>query len=107
MMGSRYWYCAIAEHLSFLSPQWCHRAAEKIGFRVERIEFFSHSSSSLKDRVADLGKNVLYRFAPMSAGWLRSRGFGGIDVKEHPNLMYSPPPWMSARDHMIVMFRKR
>jgi len=105
-MGSRYWYCTISEHISFINPRWCDIAASNLGLRVERIEKFSHLAASTPMRIADLGKNMLYRVAPAVVAWLRTKGFGGIDVNIDPSLIYAPPNWMSATDHFMVLFRK-
>ena len=32
LMGSQYWYCAIAEHISFINPVWCAHAAIRLFF---------------------------------------------------------------------------
>lgn len=106
MMGSRYWYCTIAEHVSFISPQWCERAALKLGFKIEEMELFSHSSSSRLTRIVDFVKNAFYRFFPRVAAWLRVRGVGHIDIKKFPFLVDHPPLWGSATDHMICLLRK-
>ena len=106
MMGSRYWYCTIAEHISFISPEWCDRAAKRAGFAVEKLELFSHSSAGWPKRIVDLVKNTCYRFAPGISAWLRTRGVGGKDVARYPVLANHPPNWMSATDYMIALLRK-
>lgn len=108
-MKSRYWYCAIAEHLAFINPRWCSNAAPKCGLVVEFTKQFSHNSkpNSLKQQFAELSKNVLYRFMPTVASWLRQQGFGNRNIDECHELTFYPPIWISAKDHFITVLRKR
>ena len=93
-MRSRYWYCTIAEHISFINPQWCYNAATKCNLVVECTENFSHSNSNRKKQILELGKNILYRFTPTTASWLRKKGFGGKKVDKCNELSFHPPSWM-------------
>ena len=105
LMGSRYWYCTIAEHLAFVSPAWCVSAAAHCGLRLVRHWEFSHNPTSVRNRASQLLKNVFYRVAPSAAAWARSAGFGKEKVATIPALRYLPPKWDSARDHFIALFR--
>ena len=106
-MGARYWYCTIAEHLSFISPRWCYRLADKLGLSIEEYEFFSHGRRNWFYCLLELIKNILYRLMPEFFAWLRQQGFGKKDVSIHPELAANPPGWMTAKDHFIILFRKR
>jgi SAM-dependent methyltransferase len=106
-MGSRYWYCTLAEHVSFLSPRWCEWAAKEVGLTLIAVRTFAHDSSASpvqKGREA-LG-NMLFRTAPTLLRGMRQLGFGGLDVRANPELATIPPPWPSARDHFITLFRR-
>jgi len=107
LMGSRYWYCHIAEHLSFMNPQWVQKAAHRLGLEVLAIVQFSHmDGSKFSQRLREVTANLIYRTSLPLFSWLRRSGVGGIDVRRHPDLLHAPPYWMSARDHMLVVFRK-
>lgn len=106
LMGSRYWYCTIAEHLSFISPQWISFYAEKVGYVIEKQECFAHNRGSLLRRVKEGLANYLYLVSPGVFSWLRSQGVGVRNVKKHPELADHPPVWPSAKDHFIVLLRK-
>jgi SAM-dependent methyltransferase len=106
IMGSRYWYCAIAEHLSFISPRWCDLMSQRVGLKVEHQEAFSHAHPGLAEKVGEAVKNLAYRAAPDVIGWLRKKGFGDKDAKLFPVLAIHPPSWMSARDHFIFIATK-
>jgi 2-polyprenyl-3-methyl-5-hydroxy-6-metoxy-1,4-benzoquinol methylase len=108
LMGSRYWYCHIAEHVSFINPTWAKRIAPRVGLHLEQLCFFSHAGTSRTFRalVNEMAKNLLLRFAPRLFAFLRRRGFGGINVQGDAELELSPPVWMTARDHMFLIFRK-
>jgi 2-polyprenyl-3-methyl-5-hydroxy-6-metoxy-1,4-benzoquinol methylase len=106
IMGSHYNYCAIAEHISFISPQWCQEAATRSGLKLEHVKLLSHSPANVFRRTADLGKNIFFRLSPSLSAWLRQRGVGKMNVKEHAGLAFYPPTWPSAKDHFVSLFRK-
>lgn len=107
LMGSRYWYCAIPEHLAFIGEAWCRTSAAALGLNLVLVERYSHARSRRPLQVAsEVGKNLAYRFAPTLFGTLRARGWGGIDVAKAEALKSYPPAWMTARDHLIAVFQK-
>lgn len=106
LMGSRYWYCAIPEHLSFISPAWCRHASAHLQLKLIRVDRYSHAARrTVGAWTSALAKNVLYRLTPSIFGWLRTRGFGTLDVRRHPAWASVPPEWMSARDHLLAVFQ--
>ena len=109
LMGSRYWYCHIAEHMSFISPTWARHVAPRLGLEIEHVQLFSHGdgAASFKQRIYEASANLVLRFAPSLFALLRRFGVGGIDIARYPGLAFAPPYWMSAKDHMLVVFRKR
>lgn len=108
LMGSRYWYCHIAEHMSFISPTWARHVAPRLGLEIEHVRLFSHADGavSFKQRIYEASANLVLRFAPNLFALLRRFGVGGIDIARYPGLAFAPPYWMSAKDHMLVVFRK-
>jgi SAM-dependent methyltransferase len=40
--GGNFWYCAIPEHISFVSESWAHKAAAKLGLCLESIQTFAY-----------------------------------------------------------------
>ena len=108
LMGSRYWYCHIAEHMSFINPAWARNVAQQLGLEVVAIERFSHmEGDKFSHRLYETFANLVYRASLRLFSGLRRLGGGGIDAKRYPELLYVPPYWLSARDHMLVAFRKR
>lgn len=105
-MGSRYWYCAIAEHLSFVSPSWFSRLGDELGFRIMNYAVFAHHDASWLTRIREAASNVLYRTMPAAFHALRSSGVGRRNAKSFPELAEYPPSWISARDHFIVLLQK-
>lgn len=106
LMGSSYYYCNIGEHISFINSRWLAGAAKHCGLDIVRVDRLSHFDFGVTRRISDLGKNLLYRFLPFIAAYLRRRGFGKKDVQSHPEQMYVPPTWMSANDHLICLLEK-
>lgn len=107
LMGSRYWYCTIAEHISFTSPKWFSRIATELGYQVEKQITFAHGGTSLPTRVKGIASNLVYLITPSMFSALRRFGMGGKHVRQHPILADHPPGWGSARDHFMVLLRKR
>jgi SAM-dependent methyltransferase len=105
-MGSHYWYCTIAEHISFISPKWCNIVAEEMGLQVTQFKIFSHGNTSIKSRINDPTKNLFYKFMPQFFANLRRHGWGGKNVRAHPELADHPPIWESANDHFMVLFSR-
>jgi len=106
MMGSRYWYCTIAEHISFLSPIWFDPIKSAMGFQIEYLTTFTHDNAPIARRLKELIANTLYWAHPVLLGALRIIGLGEKDVRRHPMLAQHPPAWWTARDHFMIVLRK-
>lgn len=107
LLGSRYWYCTIGEHLSFINPGWCKWVGNYLGLELKHVIKFSHAHSTWQQRVADTLKNLLYAASPRGVGMLRQMGMGGDEFRNHKEMLSYPPSWMSAHDHFICIFKKR
>ena len=106
LMSSRYWYCTIAEHISFLSPVWFDAIKSPTGFEIEYLRTFTHDNAPIARRLKELIANTLYWVHPALLGALRKIGFGEKDVRRHPMLAWHPPSWWTARDHFMIVLRK-
>jgi 2-polyprenyl-3-methyl-5-hydroxy-6-metoxy-1,4-benzoquinol methylase len=104
-MGSRYWYCTIAEHISFISPFWVSKSIGS-NYRVIKQITFSHSTTSLSKKGIQTALNILYRTLPSVFRVLRRIGMGGVDAKAHPRLADLPPSWITSSDHFIVLLQR-
>lgn len=107
-MGSAYWYCTIPEHVSFINRRWAVDSAQRLGLDVAVLQRFSHTGrAGWLSRFSDVIKNVVYKMFPAAFALLRRYGFGDLDVRQHPEMARYPPFWLSARDHLLIVFRKR
>lgn len=108
LMGSRYWYCHIAEHMSFVNPEWARRTGPALGLELADTRLFSHAANQTgrKRKMFEVLANLVLRVSPRLFAFLRRTGSGSIDIDRHPALALTPTYWMSARDHMILVFRK-
>ena len=106
IMGSSYWYCSVAEHLSFVNPRWCEWAARGVDLELVQVIKFSHASAAWWKRMDEMIKNILYVASPRGFAWLRAAGLGGSEYRAHDELLSYPPHWMSAKDHFIMLFRR-
>lgn len=107
LMGARYWYCAIGEHIAFVSPRWFSNGRVSEQYTVLRQTSFTHGDGRWLQRMRDTGVNLAYRFAGAGFRALRMRGMGRKNVQVHPELADHPPGWLSAKDHIIVLIQKR
>lgn len=107
LMGSKYWYCTIPEHLAFVSSSWCKAVAPELGLDLLHIETYSHEQNrTLKLTLKEVASNLLYRFSPGMFAKLRKAGLGDKDTTSFEELAYYPPTWTTATDHLIAIFQK-
>ncbi|MCX5701468.1 MAG: class I SAM-dependent methyltransferase [Candidatus Omnitrophica bacterium] len=107
--GSKYWYCTLPEHISFINKYWCDFVAKKLNLEIAHAEKFSHAGGiTFKTVVSDLIKNLTYIFCPSLFCVLRkirriyfNNGSNSNNIYEHP------PSWLSAKDHLVVIFKKK
>ena len=107
-MGSNYWYCTIAEHISFVNPRWISGFCKKNNASIGDQKFFCHKKGADKfdNQLLDLLKNIVYKISPNLSALLRKIGVGGDFARTEPNLLHHPPNWKSARDHFITIIKK-
>lgn len=106
LMRSNYWYCAIPEHISFLSESWFRHAAASLGLAVENVTRYPHAKATPKRRLLETAANLTYLVAPSAIAALRRRGFGNISRDLAPQLNGAyPPGWFTATDHILVTLR--
>ena len=105
-MKSKYYYCNIGEHISFINPQWLDKAAKHYGLKISQVVRFSYYKSGYLRRINDLCKNLLYIISPNTIACLRQKGFGKNDVQGCLEQTYTPPMWISAKDHLICLLEK-
>lgn len=105
LMGARYWYCVIPEHIAFISPAWCLGVQNRTRLRLTKIEYYSHGRQAFRRRATEVLKNISYKYLPGLARRMRRFGLGQKDAKTNPELSEHPPSWLSARDHLIAEFR--
>jgi len=106
LLGSQYWYCTIAEHISFVSPTWSSNVCKILGCKSVFEARFAHSNVGLTQGARQVALNLVYRFAPRLFRIARRMGLGGFNVVNHPQLADHPPSWMGARDHFMIILQK-
>lgn len=104
IMGGMYWYCSIAEHISFINPRWCEYAAAELGLTIEDLVTFSHEPAKVSEAFIQAAANLFYRYLPNLAYTLR-RLYALSKGKACRPACRTPPHWRSARDHLLVTFR--
>lgn len=106
VLRSRYLYSWYLEHIAFVSPRWVNRHAQSLGFEVAAIDRFSHTSDKQFGFLIGLLKNCAYRISPRLANAVRVMSRHS-SLEEPPTLSAGPPAWTSARDHILVVLRKK
>lgn len=65
LAGSRFWYCYLPEHISFVSPRWFNHHARNLNARVMQSVPFTYSPQfSTPGRELRLGLMALFRISP-------------------------------------------
>lgn len=107
LLGARYWYCVIGEHMSFVNPRWCEWVAPRVGLELKQVIRFTHVSAPWKQRIGDVVKNLIYAASPGGFSLLRAIGLGSAEYRRHKELLDQPPSWLSAKDHFMCLFVKK
>jgi 2-polyprenyl-3-methyl-5-hydroxy-6-metoxy-1,4-benzoquinol methylase len=108
-MGSKYWYCFIPEHISFINEKWSVELADKLNLDVVHGESFAYSKRkrTLSWMALDLIVNIAYKYAPHVVGVTRKNVFHMLGSDRFNSMKYRPPTWTSAKDHFIMFLRKK
>lgn len=107
ILGAKYWYCTIGEHLVFINPAWCQWVAKKLDLDIVSVTTFSHLDAPLAKKLVDLIKNLIFSASPSIFSLLRRLGMGGKEYRQNVEMLRSPPSWMTAEDHFLCVFKKR
>ena len=105
LMGNHYWYCSTVEHISFINPDWCQHAADQLGLSIASMASLSHGKTSVSKRFRETTMNLSYRVVPD----LTRRTIASYRALVRSKKRTTPsfrPVWHSAKDHLLVMFRK-
>lgn len=107
ILGSKYWYCSIGEHLSFVNPRWCEWAASRLGLELRQIIKFSHVGWNWQRGINEAVKNIAYAITPLGFSALRVLVNSVSGYQKHKATLSYPPSWMTAQDHFICLFLKK
>jgi SAM-dependent methyltransferase len=105
LMKGQYWYCANAEHLSFLNESWIRYAARLLSLDVLRLQRFAHDRC-ISRCLAQAALNLAYRVSPALVAVARRSFARDKRTRQRPDLMLLPPSWSTATDHFLVALGK-
>lgn len=98
LAGSRFWYCYLPEHISFVSPAWFAHHAPALGACIEAVRRFAYSPYfRLPARALRLGLMALFRLSPTTYYRLLPR-------ERRDNI---PVGRGITRDHFVVVVRRK
>jgi SAM-dependent methyltransferase len=104
-MGPKYWYSSNIEHISFINPRWCEVVASTLNLDVARIARLSHCYPTITKICREATLNLLYRSAPHYSSLIQYR-YRKLFRPHRRNSRNMQPAWFSAKDHLLVTFRK-
>jgi hypothetical protein len=99
LLGSRYWYCSLPEHVSFFNLRCLARAASEAGLGVVEQQTFRHAAGPLGRSLREAAKNLGYLAGN------RLRGFG-VPALYRLFVERRAPGWHTARDHLAVVLAR-
>jgi len=103
---SRYWYCWLAEHISFVNRMWFEHQKHELLFEILDMQEFSHSpKSTIIGVILQSIENFLYLFVPIifyKIRLLRWKFLGELEKK----IIDYPPMWDVSKDHLLVVLQK-
>lgn len=97
LAGSRFWYCYLPEHISFVSPAWFRYHAASLGVQVTAIREFAYSPHyPLMGKTLRLALMGLFRLSP------------GLYYRLLPRIKRNNIPVGRGitQDHFIIVLRK-
>ena len=98
LVGSRFWYCYLPEHISFVSPAWFEHHAAALGTELAAVRRFTYTPRfSLAGRALRLGLMGLYGLSPKLYYRLLP-----ADRRDH-----IPVGRGITRDHFVIALRKQ
>lgn len=98
LVGSRFWYCYLPEHISFVSPGWFAHHAAGLGTELAAVRRFTYTPRfSLAGRLLRLAFMGLYGLSPTLYYGVLPR-----DRRDH-----IPVGRGITRDHFVVALRKQ
>jgi 2-polyprenyl-3-methyl-5-hydroxy-6-metoxy-1,4-benzoquinol methylase len=105
LLGARYWYCTIPEHIAFICPAWIERQSAACGATLLQLATFSHDPSSWAKALRETAVNVAYRVTPAAVRMARrvASSLSRVPTQALPD---APPRWITARDHLFAVLRR-
>jgi len=99
LMGSKYWYCSIPEHVSFYSRRPLDEIGRRMGLAVTEYHRISHQRLAPRWLALECIKN---------AGYLVGRSVHGLGIPSLKKLFVErgSPGWLGAKDHLFCAMRK-
>jgi len=103
---SKYYYCWIPEHISFVNSAWFKQQAKELHCVMHTIEeFVHHPRPSVMGLLLQSFTNFIYILFPalfLKIRLLRWRFLGETEKK----ITDHPPMWNMTRDHLLVVLQK-
>ncbi len=97
LVGSRFWYCYLPEHISFVSPDWFKRNAQALGVQVLAVKEYVYSPHfSVLGKALRLVLMALFRMSPVLYYKL-------LPKSRQRNI---PVGRGITRDHFVIALRK-
>lgn len=107
LFGSDYWYCALPEHVSFLTLRWFHWAAGQLGLSVVWFEYLASEPGGLLQSGWNFARLSAYSaLQRMRRNGVPERWFSHLPFFRQVAFWESPPWWQQAKDHILIALQR-
>jgi SAM-dependent methyltransferase len=108
ILSNNYWYCAIPEHVSFVSRRWFEWAAKRLDMSILDCEYVSGETFRLYPWLRDGIRNTLFA----SVQRIRTSGRDPAYLRYIPLIRRATkwrycPWWLTAKDQILIALQKR
>ena len=99
LLKNRTWYCTLVEHVSFYNENVMRQVGRSLGFDSLEHRILGHERTGLGAKLRDWA---------MTGAYIVGTAMGGLGIpKLRRKLDRGAPSWLSAKDHMYHVMRRR
>ena len=104
LFAPRYWYCAVPEHLVFISKKWCQRFARNNDLAVAAYDLIAYEPKPLPRMLLEWARTFAYSVV---VPWLERfpRATSAVGLRSLLTWRVTPA-LLSWKDHVIVVLQK-
>ncbi len=105
LFAPRFWYCAIGEHLVFISKKWCIQFAQANDLQLVRYDAIACEPKSKSKTLLEITRALVYSIVVPIL--VRMPNIAKLFGMSRLLLWKAAPSTMSSKDHVIAVFQKK